>query len=110
MKAKQTTIFLTMLAAVAHLYKWSIAKDGRIVGTQKGKQVKEHDPITAIVNPRLRAKHQNVIRYGDTHQAAKQLKLDETTRQILASAIYGKTHRGYSQIMRGKIKTVLGLK
>jgi hypothetical protein len=101
---------LELLQSISHLYVWSIQKDGAIIGTAKGKKVKEHSPLTAIANVQRRNKHQALFRSWHNMSAAKRLGYNEKESTTINNAISGVVNRGYSQILRGKIKKAVGLK
>lgn len=109
MKQAYSTAIIAALCSISSNFVWNIAKDGSIVGTAKGKRVKHHSPLTAIVNEKRRQKGVKLLRQEQNDVAAKELGLNINEAETFIAAITGKGNRGYVPRLRGKLKKTLGL-
>lgn len=105
---RNAVTFLTLLSAVAHLFTWTTDKNGHIVAIAKGKRKnKETDPISAVVNVERRKQRRATI--DDPVAASNEIRLTDEAANQLINAIHGNGSRGYHQVLRGRIKKVVGL-
>lgn len=96
--------FLAALASLAACWAWSTNKFGYIVAKNRSCPGRTFDPVTAVCRNARRGT------FDSTAAAADALNIDPKLRQNLVSAMYGDENRGYSQVLRGRIKSILGLK
>lgn len=101
--------FLSEISKLKKNYKWSVDKRGRIVGkpvnhADKAK-VKTYNPITALA----RSTRVGQYKPSKTKTALNKLGIEQNTQQSLIAAVNNSCRRGQSQVMRGRIKKVLGL-
>lgn len=105
MKENQFFAILASLTA----FVWSVDKQtGKIVGKNKHLRGVTFDPVTAV------ARNQRKGNFSSPHAAADVLGMPNKLKWNLADAISPNktydTNRGYPQVLRGRIKTVLNLK
>lgn len=98
------TKFYKVLKAVKKNYNWSLDENNRIVAT-RGLNV--YNPITAIANYLGVATGSNNKRV--TLRVARALGFDGNFAEQVYNASNCLTNRGQSQIIRGKVRQVLGL-
>ena len=102
------TQFLITLAQTRKAYNWS-TEGKTIVGVAKNGKArgKKYAPITAVC--RYAGKGTNPSTKRGTTKAGKQLGMTPTLTKNVSNATQAVSNRGNSQVLRGKIKQVLGL-
>ena len=102
------TQFLITLAQTRKAYNWS-TEGKTIVGVAKNGKArgKKYAPITAVC--RYAWNGTNPSNKRGTNKAVKQLGMTPTLTKNVSNATQATSNRGNSQVLRGKIKQVLGL-
>ena len=102
------TQFLMALSETTKAYKWTI--DGKSFGGF-AKNVKSRgekfDPITAVCRSAGKGTYPSTARGKKT--AAKKLGVDTTLTSSVSVATKATTNRGNGQVLRGKIRQVVGV-
>lgn len=106
------TAFMFAFCNIAQEYNWEEKEDGEIVGKPKSKKrpQDEVDPLTAVLNDVERKRHKPLSIHTFTPEQVKPLGMPEQTHAIVTSAIDGSKNRGYTPVLRGRMKRVCGLK
>ena len=96
------TQFLLALNKTTNAYRWAFGSDGKtIVGTARHGNGK-FNPVTAVNRFMNRST-------SNTNAAGTQLGLSTTLIENIVGASAGISNRGNAQVLRGKIRQVLGI-
>lgn len=96
------TEFYSRLGNLPRSYKWN-TENGKIVSQHKDAKL---NPITAVI-------HRSGVSCGNTKsetiKAAQLLGLAKRDAENVYDAASGRSNRGYQQVVRGRLKNILGL-
>tara|TARA_R100000808_G_scaffold16552_1_gene37291 strand:- start:2807 stop:3124 length:318 start_codon:yes stop_codon:yes gene_type:complete len=102
------TQFLLELSKTVGSYRWSV--DGKkIVGTAKNGKTrgKKFDPITAVCRSTGKGTYASTCK--GKSKAATKLGVTKTLAENVSNATQGTSNRGNGQVLRGRIRQVLGV-
>lgn len=102
------TQFLVELSKTTTAYSWSV--DGKqIVGTAKNGKTKgkKFDPLTAVCRSTGKGTFSSTCK--GKSKAATKIGVTKTLAQNVSNATQAKSNRGNDQVLRGKIRQVLGV-
>lgn len=103
------TQVVNSLSSVRSSYRWSVDDSGRIVGTPVNHAseatVKTYNPLTALA----RSQRLGQYRLSKTRTALNKLGVPSELQSSLIDAVSGSENRGQAQVLRGRIRSVLGV-
>ena len=102
------TQFLMALSQTTKSYNWSL--DGKtIVGTAKNGKTrgKKFDPLTAVCRSTGQGTYASTCR--GKKSAASKIGVSATLASNVSQAVRATSNRGNGQVLRGKIRQVLGV-
>ena len=102
------TQFLVELSKTTGAYSWSV--DGKqIVGTAKNGKTrgKKFDPMTAVCRSTGKGTYPSTCR--GKCSAATKLGVTQSLAQNVSNATQARSNRGNDQVLRGRIRQVLGV-
>ena len=100
--------FLVALSHTTSAYRWSV-DNKNIVGTAKNGKTrgKKFDPITAVCRSTGKGTYASTCR--GKSRAATKLGVTQTLAKNVSNATQATSNRGNGQVLRGKIRQVLGV-
>ena len=100
--------FLVALSQTTSAYKWTV-DNKKIVGTAKNGKTrgKKFDPVTAVCRSVGRGTYASTC--SGKKKAATKIGLTTTLAENVSSATQAKANRGNYQVLRGKMRQVLGV-
>ena len=101
--------FYQKLSQTSSTYKWEVSSSQKLTATRKRGKVKgaSLNPVTAVAYKQGKGVFASNKR--GTQQAGKALGLSKTFTENLYQATTNQSNRGHSQVVRGKIRSALGV-
>jgi len=102
------TQFLVALSQTTDAYKWSVTNK-KIVGVARNGKTrgKNFDPVTAVCRSTGKGTYTSTC--SGKRQAATKLGLTSVLAENVSSATQAKSNRGNYQVLRGRMRQVLGV-